>query len=314
MRIVSWNLERGYHPDKTADFLKELDADIYCVYELDRGVKRTNGIDMFQILKDKLNMNSYYVKEFEEIDSIWREIIPWGGAGGGEIGNAIFSKFEIKNYKTVELPTNSKLEYLGKTWIPELFQPRRGKRKAQVFEIEESGKVLNLATVHLELWKSNWMHRKLQLETAINNLDLDSTILCGDFNNVSGVIKSTLLNNEKYGDTERFSSFSLCYNEKMKKEFTKSMEVNIFTKLVNEDIFEIYKFFVPLYIKTFKIKNPVLENKLNKKLESDLWKAILLYKKNKRYNEDTFFITYLTYFLKESVNEYLIKYPNTINK
>ena len=198
MRIVSCNIERGYHPLKTANFLKGLDADIYCLYELDRGVKRTKEVDMFQILKETLNMNSFYVKEFEEIDSVWRKITPWGGAGGGEIGNAIFTKFDVKNYYSIDLPTNKKLEYKGKTWIPELFQPRNGCRKAQVVEINIGSKNLTVLGLHLELWKSSWGDRRIQLESSIKKINLDSTILCGDFNNVSGVFKATILGNQKF--------------------------------------------------------------------------------------------------------------------
>jgi len=207
MRIVSWNIERGYHPEETVNFLKEIDADIYCLYELDRGVKRTGEIDMFQIFKDKLNMDSYYVKEFNEIDTIWRKIIPWGGPGGGEIGNAIFTKLEVQKYYSVELPTNEFLEYKNKTWIPELFQPRIGNRKGQVVEIQVDDKKINIVGVHTEIWKSNWDHRKEQLETSLKYLNLESTILCGDFNNVSGVFKSTLLQNEIYAEFNKVRSW-----------------------------------------------------------------------------------------------------------
>ncbi len=203
MKIVSWNIERGYHPNETVAFLKNLNADVYALYELDRGVKRTKGVDMFSLIEEGLKMPGKYVKEFDEIESVWRTVIPWGGPGGGEIGNALFTRLPIVEYHSIELPTTSTLRYDGSTWVPELFQPRRGSRKAQIATLETPFGIITCVAMHAELWRSNWAHRKTQLETAIHNIPPQSLILMGDFNNVTGTISASL--SGKYDSTEVLS-------------------------------------------------------------------------------------------------------------
>lgn len=192
MKIVSWNIERGYNPGGTVEFLRTLNADIYALYELDRGVKRTKGVDMFAELEKGLQMPGFYAKEFEEIESVWRYLIPWGGPGGGEIGNGIFTRLPVRTNRTLHLPRRPPLLYDRSTWIPELFQPRRGSRKAQVLEIETPTGILTCVAAHTELWRSNWTHRKEQLETALDGLRPERLALMGDFNTVGGTVGATI--------------------------------------------------------------------------------------------------------------------------
>ena len=203
MRIVYWNIERGYHPDAIVQQLKALDADIYLLCELDRGVKRTNGVDMFTRIQEGLEMHGKYIREFEEIDSIWRRIIPWGGPGGGGIGNAVFSRYPIYNYRTIDLPVCSPLVYDRSTWIPELFKPRSGRRKAQIFQVDVEGVQLTIASMHLELWRSDWNHRREQLESAIREVKEENFILAGDFNSVGGALFATLFRRPGLGEVKK---------------------------------------------------------------------------------------------------------------
>jgi len=192
VRIVLWNIERGYYPEEAAEFLHSLDADIYALCELDRGVGRTQGIDMYTFLQKRIGFDSHYTKEFDEIPSIWRKIVPWGGSGGGEIGNALFSRFPIRACRSVGLSTKSPLTYDGSTWMPELFQPRRGSRQAQIADIETPQGPLTVVLTHTELWRSNWLHRRQQLEEALGNMQTASMIFTGDFNSVGGVLAGYL--------------------------------------------------------------------------------------------------------------------------
>ncbi len=200
MRIVSWNIERGYHPHAIVKQLQDLKADVYLLYELDRGNKRTHGVDMFTMIKEGLGLAGEYVREFKEIDSVWRRIIPWGGPGGGEIGNAIFSRYSILNYHSIELPTQSPLIYQRTTLIPELFQPRLGCRQAQIFEIETECGRLTVASAHLELWRAGWKHRLKQLDTVIQQINSKNVILAGDFNNIGGALRASLLRDHGSGE------------------------------------------------------------------------------------------------------------------
>ena len=186
MRVVCWNIERGYQPNAIIEQLQTLKGDVYLLFELDRGVKRTRGVDMYGRIKNSLGLHAAYAREFYEIDSPWRSIIPWGGPGGGEIGNAVFSRYPILNHRIISLPTAPPLNYRRTTLIPELFQPRAGQRKAQVFEIAPYGTKIGLASMHLELWRSGWSHRKSQLQAALNECKAETLIFGGDFNCVGG--------------------------------------------------------------------------------------------------------------------------------
>jgi endonuclease/exonuclease/phosphatase family metal-dependent hydrolase len=148
-------------------------------------------------------MPGIYVREFEEVPSLWRSIIPWGGAGGGEIGNAVFCKFPISNYRSVSLPLSPPLTYEGKTLLPELIQPRIGSRKAQVFEIGFENILLSVVSVHLELWRSGWEHRRTQLEAACDGIKGGPLLVAGDFNTVGGSLWSTLFRRHGMGEVAR---------------------------------------------------------------------------------------------------------------
>lgn len=193
MRVVCWNIERGYDPAAIASYLKSLKGDIYMLYELDRGVKRTKKVDMYKIIQDSLGLNGRYVREFYEIESPWRRIVPWGGPGGGETGNAFFSSFPIQGYGVKELPKQSPLLYERTTLIPELFQPRKGCRKSQHFQVTVNSKTITFISSHLELWRSGWEHRREQLAAAVGPYaESDRLVVAGDFNCVEGAIVSKI--------------------------------------------------------------------------------------------------------------------------
>lgn len=188
-RIVSWNIERGYFPDQTCHFLKSLNADLYLLTELDRGNKRTAEVDMFERLSNALDMPGQFAVEFIEHDSLWRSIIRQGGPGGGSHGNAVFSRLPMLNYRSVALPTNETLRWDGKTYIPELFEPRSGQRNAQVFELELGSGTVSFINTHIENWRCAWDHRKTQLSHALQSIE-GPAVIAGDFNPIGGVTKT----------------------------------------------------------------------------------------------------------------------------
>jgi endonuclease/exonuclease/phosphatase family metal-dependent hydrolase len=207
MRIVCWNIERGYRPSQIVAQLKHLNADIYLLYELDRGVKRTGGVDMFKIIGQGLGCSGQYVTEFLEVDSIWRRIIPWGGPGGGEIGNAIFSKHTLEEYSVLNLPLQKPLTYERTTLIPELFQPRKGCRKAQICTIPIDGIDIQIASAHLELWRGGWRHRKRQLDAILGHTKGDYTVVAGDFNSVQGAVTAMITGSPQKAEIHHLRTF-----------------------------------------------------------------------------------------------------------
>ncbi len=193
MRIVSWNINRGYKKEGILKFLKKTKSDIYLLTEIDRWNGRTGNADVFSYLQKGLKIKGKFAKEFEEHNSIWRKIIPTGGPGGGIHGNAIFSKYSIEDYKVINLPFSKKLKWEGKTIIPELFEPRKGNRIAQIIKIKTGNRTCVLVNTHLENWRGSWEHRKKQLECILNAVKGEKhTIIAGDLNPVQGVWKAVI--------------------------------------------------------------------------------------------------------------------------
>ena len=62
MRVLFWNIERGYKIQGILNILKKEKADIYLFTEVDRGVKRTNKKDFFEVLKKELKKDGVYEK------------------------------------------------------------------------------------------------------------------------------------------------------------------------------------------------------------------------------------------------------------
>lgn len=194
LRVVSWNIERGYRPAATAARLVAAEADLYLLTELDRGNKRTAGVDMVRVLEEALagsiTAPAFWTREFRELDSIWRAIIRQGGPGGGEHGNAILSRRPLLAPRSRPLPTAAPLHWRRTTWIPELFEPREGGRRAQIAELELDGRTLTIVNTHLENWRCGWEHRRRQLEAALAGLDTERMILAGDMNPLGGVLRT----------------------------------------------------------------------------------------------------------------------------
>ncbi|MFC1705526.1 endonuclease/exonuclease/phosphatase family protein [Planctomycetota bacterium] len=190
VKIVSWNIERGYHPDETCAFLRELEADIYLLTEVDRGNRRTARVDMFERLRRSLGLAGHFAVEFTELESIWRRIIPKGGPGGGVHGNAVFSRLPMSEYRCVPLPTNDRLRWDGSTIVPELFEPRRGHRVAQLFEVQFGEGRMTVVNTHLENWRSDAEDRQTQLAAALRDVRGAEIVLAGDLNPLDGILKT----------------------------------------------------------------------------------------------------------------------------
>lgn len=190
LRVASWNIERGYHPDEICHLLASLEADLYLLTELDRGNLRTAKVDMFERLEQSLGMSGAFAQEFEEHPSLWRRLIPQGGPGGGVHGNAVFCRWPLKSLREQPLPVNDTLSWTGTTIVPELFEPRSGRRLAQAFELDWQGQSVTVINTHLENWRCDWSLRRAQLQAALSLRTEGPCIIAGDMNPLGGVLST----------------------------------------------------------------------------------------------------------------------------
>ena len=92
VRLVQWNVERGYKLDDVLATLRTLDADVLALQECDFGCARSSGRDVAGDLAAALHLNLAFLSEFDEIESPLRSA---RDAGGGAHGQAILTKFDF---------------------------------------------------------------------------------------------------------------------------------------------------------------------------------------------------------------------------
>jgi endonuclease/exonuclease/phosphatase family metal-dependent hydrolase len=95
LKVLQWNIERGYKLDDILIKLKSHNADIICLQELDISCERSNERNCVLEIAKYLNMKISFVVEFEELRSKFRTKLL---QGGGFHGNAILSKYDFNPY------------------------------------------------------------------------------------------------------------------------------------------------------------------------------------------------------------------------
>ncbi|PVU92257.1 hypothetical protein BB561_003948 [Smittium simulii] len=119
LSVVSWNIERGYQLEKIIKKLKNIDADILCLQELDIFNERSGNNNQLEILCQELGLNGCFVTEFVEHKSPQRSVLH---QGGGMHGNAILSKFDF----TCESAKHNNQPYNWDADGEKLGEPRTG--------------------------------------------------------------------------------------------------------------------------------------------------------------------------------------------
>ena len=149
VRIIQWNIERGYKIDLIiADLLKQ-NADILLLQEIDINCERSNRINCLTMLAEKLKMSYAYVSEFCEL---YNKVRKAKDQGGGVHGNAIFAKFPISKENTIAI----KHKYQPVNWDKEGYdrrEPRKGDRYfiSTMFKLNENI-FIDVYSIHLEVF------------------------------------------------------------------------------------------------------------------------------------------------------------------
>lgn len=93
VRVVQWNIERGYELAGIVAELAALDADVLLLQELDIGCDRSRGVDCLTELARALHMAYAFAPEFRELRSPLRAP---RDQGGGVHGNAVLARFPLR--------------------------------------------------------------------------------------------------------------------------------------------------------------------------------------------------------------------------
>jgi endonuclease/exonuclease/phosphatase family metal-dependent hydrolase len=181
IKFVSWNIAQGVEYDRVRDALVAMDADVYILQEVDRGVKRTDYRDVARDLAHDLGMNWVFAGEFQEIGQARRNV-------PAITGQALLSRFPISNPHALRFENQANLR-----WKLDPLQPRRGGRMA--LRAETAGVIVYNA--HIESAKNDRFRHK-QVDEMLADHDRSGraahpVIVAGDFNTARSPEESVIV-------------------------------------------------------------------------------------------------------------------------
>jgi endonuclease/exonuclease/phosphatase family metal-dependent hydrolase len=189
IRVLSWNIERGHHPERIAATIAALRPDIACLQEVDWGNERTGNLDILEFLAQRLGMLGLYGIEFLELASPDRS---HRLSGGGATGNALLTTMQPGATFRIELPAildwqngsnDSALSWRVRRRLRN--EPRIGRRCAIAAEFDVRGCKLVVCSLHLEDKHGGVRGRWSQFTVAVQAIEQRTpsvTVVAGDFN------------------------------------------------------------------------------------------------------------------------------------
>ena len=183
VRIVSWNIERGFQFPKILEFLRETHADLILLQEVDLNARRTHCRDIAGELGRALNLNYAFGMEFQELAE--------GTAAKPAFhGMATLSRWPLTNARIIRFHHQSGF-WKPRWYVPDLavFQRRLGGRIALVAETAIYNRKVVAYNLHLES-KGDDTLRLQQLNEVLadcrTHADQPVLIIAGDFNFSAG--------------------------------------------------------------------------------------------------------------------------------
>src|SRR3989441_13165069 len=111
LRIVDWNIDRGLRLPAIIDFLKDMNADVLILQEVDINARRTHRLNIAEEIARKLQMNYAFGRELEELTQGSR-------ASPAYHGQATLSRWPISNPRMIRFRKQSNF------WQPRWVLPR----------------------------------------------------------------------------------------------------------------------------------------------------------------------------------------------
>ncbi len=180
LRVMSWNIDRGYHLDQVANTLLHESTDLCLLQEVDWGTTRVAGADVGAELARRTHLGLTYAIEFEELSQ--------ERSSPAYIGQATLTRLPIRRSRVLRFENQSGF-WKPRSWLPSsmpLMQRRLGSRVALVTDLEFAGQPLIVYNAHLE----SRSYGRIQMEQLNEMLaDLNShyppntaAIIGGDLN------------------------------------------------------------------------------------------------------------------------------------
>jgi endonuclease/exonuclease/phosphatase family metal-dependent hydrolase len=179
IRLVDWNIDRGLQLALIIDFLREANADILLLQEVDINARRTKRLNVAREIARKLRLNYVFAREFVELTQ-------GSKASPAYHGQATLSRWTISHPRVIHFHQQS--DFRKERWFKpnlESFQQRLGGRIALASEIEGAGVPIVCYNLHLES-RGNDELRFTQMNEVLRNAAACSSrclqIMAGDLN------------------------------------------------------------------------------------------------------------------------------------
>jgi endonuclease/exonuclease/phosphatase family metal-dependent hydrolase len=179
LRVVDWNINRGFQLPAIIDYLAAANADILILQEADLNARRTHRLNIAEEIARKLEMNYVFGREFQELAQ-------GSDASPAYHGQATLSRWPISNPRLIRFSRQSHF-WQPRWYLPRMepFQERLGGRIALVAEIDVNGSKLLTYNLHLESRGSDDL-RLSQIEEVLSDTARQDpecpVIVTGDFN------------------------------------------------------------------------------------------------------------------------------------
>lgn len=175
LRVVTWNIERGYRLQDIARTLQEVQADVCLLQEVDRNVRRTSHRHVAKELASRLGFHFALGIAFEEVTQ---------GKDAFQ-GQATLSRYAFRSARVLTFERQSGF-WKPRWFVPDTppFQERVGGRVALVTEFERPRLVTY--NLHLESRGPEDL-RARQLEEVLRDAPKDAAVvIAGDLNTKAG--------------------------------------------------------------------------------------------------------------------------------
>ena len=199
VRVMQWNIERGAEFRRIAQVLKDVNADVLCLQELDIGCERSSMRNVPQLLADELGMEGYFLCEFQELEPVPNPRKAEHAAGPhARHGNAIFTRLPVLAYGSA--PHTANLDWAVHGAVVD--EPRIGARGLQWVKLQlPEGGILHVYSSHFEVFcgpnmrvqqfvdmlKLAERHRDMLPKDKVESF---KAIFCGDFNTMAhGIVR-----------------------------------------------------------------------------------------------------------------------------
>ncbi len=182
LRLAHWNIEKGKYLDDVIEVFRQHPilqaADLISINEADVGMNRSAQRFVARELGEALGMHVAFAPCYLEFSKGYGDDLTMPGENTVALqGNAILSRYELRNARVLQLPMC--YDHFAHA------EKRIGNRNALAVEIERDGQRLSFVTTHLEVRNAPTC-RARQIAAILAELEKQgappAAIIAGDFN------------------------------------------------------------------------------------------------------------------------------------